>query len=166
MSATQLKTPQLKVLIVGDSGVGKTTYLKRYQTGEFEKIYNPTDISSVYPIEIKDSNIIFNCWDIPSKYNTKNFNNADAAIVMFDIQSHVTYKSVEKWINNIKKKCGDIPIVILANKVDVINKNNTKKTFTSRYPLLYSSSRSNYNYEAPFNYIIDALKNSNRVQVN
>jgi GTP-binding nuclear protein Ran len=150
--------PQHKVLIVGDSGVGKTTYLKRYQTGDFEKNHIPTEIASVYPIEIKNSNTIFNCWDIPSNYTTENFNNADAAIVMFDVTCDDSFNNVDKWIQIIKKECGDIPIIILANKIDI--KLECLDAFKSDYVLLYTSSRSNYNYEKPFNCIdawIDAL---------
>lgn len=151
----------LKVLIVGEGGVGKSTFIKRYQTGDFEKIYTPTETSSVHRIKIKDTNTVFNCWDIPGKLdnnNTDNFKGADGAIIMFDITSRLTYKAVDRWINSIKKVCGDIPIVILANKVDIDEKYKAKISDIKKYPCLYTSNRSNYNYEIPLCMIMNNIK--------
>jgi len=148
---TKKMTNQYKIIIVGDKCSGKSTFIKRYQTGDFEKVYYPSEKPLVHSIEIKEN--IFNCWDVPSKYSgSLIYEGSDAAIVMFDITSS-TYESTDIWINEIKKVCGNIPIIVIANKVDDIKNKNIK--IDNQY-LLYSS-RSNYNYEKPFINIIDRL---------
>ena len=54
-----------KLVLVGDGGVGKTTFGKRHKTGEFEKKYVPTLGAEVNPIDFvtKKGRILFNVWD-------------------------------------------------------------------------------------------------------
>jgi len=53
------------LVLVGDGGVGKTTFVKRHKTGEFEKKYVPTLGAEVHPIDFvtNKGRIIFNVWD-------------------------------------------------------------------------------------------------------
>jgi len=61
----QQQIPKFKLLLVGDGGVGKTTFVKRHKTGEFEKKYVATMGVEVHPIPFHTNlgPIIFNCWD-------------------------------------------------------------------------------------------------------
>jgi hypothetical protein len=54
-----------KLVLIGDGGVGKTTFVKRHKTGEFEKKYVPTLGAEVNPIDFttKRGKILFNVWD-------------------------------------------------------------------------------------------------------
>jgi len=45
--------------------------------------------------------------------------NANAAIIMFDVCSRITYKNVPKWHKDLTRICEGIPIVLVGNKVDV-----------------------------------------------
>jgi GTP-binding nuclear protein Ran len=58
-------TPRFKLILVGDGGVGKTTFVKRHQTGEFEKKYVATMGVEVHPLPCYTNlgPVIFNCWD-------------------------------------------------------------------------------------------------------
>jgi hypothetical protein len=57
--------PQFKLVLVGDGGVGKTTFVKRHKTGEFEKKYVPTLGAEVHPMDFTTDRgkLIFNVWD-------------------------------------------------------------------------------------------------------
>lgn len=57
--------PNFKLVLVGDGGVGKTTFVKRHISGEFEKKYVATVGAEVHPMEFTTSKgkIMFNVWD-------------------------------------------------------------------------------------------------------
>ena len=58
-------TPEFKLILVGDGGVGKTTFVKRHLTGEFEKKYVATLGVEVHPLLFHTNRgpIKFNVWD-------------------------------------------------------------------------------------------------------
>mmetsp|Transcript_22294 Transcript_22294/g.62613 ORF Transcript_22294/g.62613 Transcript_22294/m.62613 type:complete len:88 (-) Transcript_22294:594-857(-) len=57
--------PTFKIILVGDGGVGKSTFVKRHSTGEFEKKYKATLGVEVTPLRFNTNMgpITFNCWD-------------------------------------------------------------------------------------------------------
>ena len=61
----QAGIPNFKLVLVGDGGVGKTTFVKRHISGEFEKKYVATVGAEVHPMEFTTSKgkIMFNVWD-------------------------------------------------------------------------------------------------------
>jgi hypothetical protein len=62
---TDQGAPEFKLILVGDGGVGKTTFVKRHLTGEFEKKYVATLGVEVHPLTFHTNRgaIKFNCWD-------------------------------------------------------------------------------------------------------
>jgi GTPase SAR1 family protein len=64
MQAAQ-EIPEFKLILVGDGGVGKTTFVKRHLTGEFEKKYVATLGVEVHPLLFHTNRgpIKFNVWD-------------------------------------------------------------------------------------------------------
>eukprot|EP01119_Soliformovum_irregulare_P006489 TRINITY_DN1855_c0_g1_i2.p1 TRINITY_DN1855_c0_g1~~TRINITY_DN1855_c0_g1_i2.p1 ORF type:complete len:172 (-),score=34.48 TRINITY_DN1855_c0_g1_i2:125-640(-) len=69
------------------------------------------------------------------------FIRADAAIIMFDVTSPTTYKSVPDWHSNLSRVCPDIPIVLCGNKVD----SKTRKVEPSQ--ILYHRKRNIQYYD-------------------
>ncbi|MGH0114686.1 UNVERIFIED_CONTAM: hypothetical protein FKN15_034003 [Acipenser sinensis] len=115
----------LKLVLVGDGGTGKTTFVKRHLTGEFEK-----------------------------KYAERHEMRAQCAIIMFDVTSRVTYKNVPNWHRDLVRVCENIPIVLCGNKVDIKDRKVKAKSivFHRKKNLQYYdiSAKSNYNFEKPF----------------
>ncbi|CAL6321557.1 unnamed protein product [Bathycoccus prasinos] len=147
------EVPTFKLVLVGDGGTGKTTFVKRHLTGEFEKKYLPTVGVAVHPLDFNTNcgPIRFDCWDTAGQEKFGGLRDGyyihgQCAIIMFDVTSRTTYKNVPTWHRDITRVCEDIPIVLCGNKVDVRNR--------QYYEL---SAKSNYNFEKPFLYLARKL---------
>lgn len=150
-----------KLVLVGDGGTGKTTFVKRHLTGEFEKKYIATLGVEVHPLKFYTNFgvILFNCWDTAGQEKFGGLRDGyyiqgQCAIIMFDVTSRVTYKNVPNWHRDLIRVCENIPIVLCGNKVDVKERKVKAKTITfhRKKNLQYYdiSAKSNYNFEKPF----------------
>uniref|UniRef100_A0A3P8VA28 GTP-binding nuclear protein Ran n=1 Tax=Cynoglossus semilaevis TaxID=244447 RepID=A0A3P8VA28_CYNSE len=115
-----------KLVLVGDGGTGKTTFVKRHVTGEFEKKYVATLGVEVHPLVFHTNRgaIKYNVWDTAGQEKFGGLRDgyyiqAQCAIIMFDVTSRVTYKNVPSWHRDLVRVCENIPIVLCGNKVDI-----------------------------------------------
>jgi len=140
---------------------GKTTFVKRHLTGEFEKKYIPTLGVEVHPLQFHTNcgPIVFNCWDTAGQEKFGGLRDGyyiqgQAAIILFDVTSRMTYKNVPNWHRDVVRVCENIPIVLCGNKVDLKDRKVKAKqiTFHRKRNLQYYdiSAKSNYNFEKPF----------------
>jgi len=150
-----------KLVLVGDGGTGKTTFVKRHMTGEFEKKYIATLGVEVHPLRFETNYgpIIFNVWDTAGQEKFGGLRDGyyiqgQCAIIMFDVTSRITYKNVPNWHRDVDRVCENIPIVLCGNKVDVKERKikTSNVTFHRKKNLQYIeiSAKSNYNFEKPF----------------
>jgi len=160
--------PTFKLVLVGDGGTGKTTFVKRHLTGEFEKKYVATLGVEVHPLVFHTNRgpIKFNVWDTAGQEKFGGLRDGyyiggQAAIIMFDVTARVTYKSVPHWHKDLRRVCENIPIVLCGNKVDCKDRKVKPKEiqFHRKNSLQYYdiSAKSNYNFEKPFLYITRKL---------
>jgi GTP-binding nuclear protein Ran len=156
-----MKDSIIKLILVGDGGVGKTTFVKRHLTGEFEKKYIATLGVEVHPLKFHTNRglIVFNIWDTAGQEKFGGLRDGyyiqgQAAIIMFDVTSRITYKNVPNWHRDLIRVCDEIPIVLIGNKVDIKDRKVKAKqiTFHRKKNLQYYdvSAKSNYNFEKPF----------------
>jgi len=159
--ADQTSIPTFKLVLVGDGGTGKTTFVKRHLTGEFEKKYIATLGVEVHPITFHTNfgQICFNTWDTAGQEKFGGLRDGyyiqgQCGIIMFDVTSRITYKNVPNWHRDLVRVCENIPIVLCGNKVDVKDRKVKAKTITfhRKKNLQYFdiSAKSNYNFEKPF----------------
>lgn len=162
------RIPTFKLVLVGDGGVGKTTFVKRHKTGEFEKKYVATLGVEVNPILFYTTRgpIRFDVWDTAGQEKFGGLRdgyyiNGQCAIVMFDVTSRVTYKNVPNWHRDLVRVCENIPIVLVGNKVDIKDRKVKARAivFHRKKNLQYYdiSAKSNYNFEKPFLWIARKL---------
>jgi len=159
MAATNV--PTFKLVLVGDGGTGKTTFVKRHLTGEFEKKYIATLGVEVHPLGFATNlgQIQFDVWDTAGQEKFGGLRdgyyiNGQCGVIMFDVTSRITYKNVPNWHRDLVRVCENIPIVLCGNKVDVKERKVKAKTITfhRKKNLQYYdiSAKSNYNFEKPF----------------
>ena len=117
-----------KVVLLGESGVGKTSILTKFVTGIFPKLVMVSTTSSYVSKNIKvDENYIvkLKLWDTAGQERYRSlakifYQNAAAAILVYDIRSLHSFNEIKNyWANEIKSNSPkDIIIAICANKSD------------------------------------------------
>ena len=166
--------PEFKLILVGDGGVGKTTFVKRHITGEFEKKYVATLGVEVHPLLFYTNRgpIKFNVWDTAGQEKFGGLRDGyyiqgQCAIIMFDVTSRITYKNVPNWHRDLTRVCENIPIVLCGNKVEIKDRKVKAKqiTFHRKKNLQYYdiSAKSNYNFEKPFLWLAKKLSGDNQL---
>ena len=122
----------IKVVLVGETGVGKTSIISQFVDQIFEE-----ELSSSVGGSFVSKNLVFNngkiaklqIWDTAGqeRYRALSklfYTNAIIAILVYDITSQITFDELkEYWINQIKESAtDDIILAIVGNKADLIEK--------------------------------------------
>ena len=124
-----------KIIIVGDSGVGKSCISIKASRNYFEDFYSPTiglEFLS-FNIRVEDKNIKLQIWDtcgqeIFRSLITSYFRNASLAIIVYSIERKESFDNIETWLNEIKTNSNpDIKIFLIGNKADLNEKREVSK---------------------------------------
>ena len=117
-----------KVLLLGDSTVGKTCFLMRYTDNTFQEIHMST-IGLDYRLKNitleNGKNIKIQIWDTAGQDRfraiTKNYyKGANGIILIYDVTNKQSYENVKNWLTQIKEEANPNVIIYLAgNKIDV-----------------------------------------------
>ena len=125
----------LKLVLIGDSFVGKTNIMSKYLKNEFHEDSKATvgvEFGSK-KFEIEGVSIKAQIWDTAGQERYKSITNAyykgsKGAFVVYDITRKETFDSVDKWISDLKQS-GDkkITILLIGNKNDLDNQRQISK---------------------------------------
>ena len=127
-----------KVTVIGDGRVGKTSLIKKFTKGKFQEDYIKTIGAqfSKFDAEISGDTIKLLFWDIAGQdefffLHPTFYRESRAAIIVYSLEENNlgkrSFEHITDWHGDIIKYCGDIPIVVFANKVDLIEENNLDK---------------------------------------
>ncbi|KAJ1354979.1 hypothetical protein KIN20_012086 [Parelaphostrongylus tenuis] len=124
MANAKVGIPTFKLVLIGDGDTGKTTFVKRHLTDEFEKKYVATLGAEEQPLIFytNQGKIRFNVWDTSGQelyggLRDGYYNGGHCSIIMFDVTARVTYKNFPNWHRDLVRVCENIPIVLCGNKV-------------------------------------------------
>ena len=126
---------EIKVILIGDSGVGKTNLINIALGLGFNAKQEATSAASFSRLNIKTetNNISIDLWDTigQEKYKqlTKLFyNNSRIVIFVYDIASRITFEELTFWINDIKEQIGnDYVAGVIGNKSDLYLEEEVKR---------------------------------------
>ena len=119
--------PLYKILLLGDSTVGKTCFLLRYTDDTFLDLHMAT-IGLDYRLKtmiLDDQRIVkVQLWDTAGQDKfraiTRNYyKGARGIILIYDVTNIKSYENIKKWINEIKEEISEeVTIVLIGNKID------------------------------------------------
>lgn len=126
---------RFKIVVIGDGAVGKTSLIKKFTKGTFERDYVKTIGAqfSKYDKEISGDMVRLLFWDIAGQddFNFLHhlfYKEARAAIIVYSLEKNDlgrdSFTHIKNWYEVLEKHCQDIPVVLIANKVDLVDEND------------------------------------------
>lgn len=121
----------IKVIVVGNGGVGKSSMIRRFCTGEYTDTYKKTiGVDFLEKEKYIDScaqSITFMVWDTAGQEEfdavTKSYyRGAHGCVIAFSTVDRDSFEAVEKWKGKVEAEVGSIAMVLVQNKVDLIDK--------------------------------------------
>ena len=122
--------PQIKVVLLGDSSVGKTCIVHRFAHDKFNKDSNSTlgamFISKVLELPELGAAVKYQIWDTAGQEKYRSlaamyYQDAAAAILVYDITKKESFNAITYWMSELKSKAPEnIKIAIAANKSDMV----------------------------------------------
>ena len=116
----------IKVVLLGDSGVGKTSLINRYVKDIFNDIQSQTVGASFLrkSIVVNGDNIELSIWDTAGQeiYRTLTpiyYRDSQAVIIVFSLDDKRSFNSIDDWLSELNQIVPDVPIVICGNKFDI-----------------------------------------------
>lgn len=136
-SSTTFTPDKYKIVLLGDGGTGKSSYVSMLRNASFRKEYIATLGVEKQEISLTTSHgpCIVSLWDTAGQeklgpLRDGYYTGAHAAFIFFDVTSRITYKNVPNWHRDVLRVCPDIPVVLCANKTDVKERKVKSKGIT------------------------------------
>jgi Ras-related protein Rab-11A len=117
----------IKVVFIGDSGVGKTNILSRFCRNEFMADSKSTigvEFASKI-LQVEGRKIKVQIWDTAGQERFKSITNtyyyrAQGAFVVYDITKNISFENVDKWIEQLRQYAGaEVSVILVGNKSDL-----------------------------------------------
>lgn len=159
---------RFKLLIIGESGVGKTSILQRFIDNQFHGAFTSTigiDFRAK-TVSVQGRDVELQIWDTAGQERffsiTKSYyRGADGIFLVFDLADISSFKHIEKWMSVVRTKTeGDVPVILIGNKKDLVPKEEVpeyptvaelkKHAHRLRSPWYLTSAESGENIEKIF----------------
>ena len=171
----------LKLVIMGESSVGKSNYICRFVDGKFNPVHVSTvgfDFKSrIFEMSNPKKKVKFQIWDTAGqeKYMSINknlFQRVQGIILMYDISNLNSFKNLVKWMDGIKENSKDVPVILIGNKCDLEGERQVQteegENFASKYDIKFfeGSAKTGVNVDKSFEAIGDIILNNDKYKEN
>ena len=170
-----------KILLLGDSSVGKTCFLMRYTDNTFQEIHMST-IGLDYKlknVQLDDGKMVkIQIWDTAGQDRfrsiTRNYyKGANGIVLIFDVTNKKSYENVKNWVKQIKEEVSSrVTIILVANKIDDVNHRIVTKEegekIANECGLMFfeCSAKSGVNIDSTFNELVKkTVENYSKVKM-
>ncbi|NVM03478.1 MAG: GTP-binding protein [Candidatus Helarchaeota archaeon] len=162
----------IKIVLVGDEEVGKTSIIIKYVKNRFTEDYKPTlgaDFA-VKKLKFNEKKVKLYLWDIGGQKQFKNlhkyyYEGANLFLLVFDLTSYKTFENaINIWTEDIKNNYDTIPIILVGNKFDLENERQVlfeeieKKSLNFINFSIETSAKTGHNIENLFLRILELLE--------
>ncbi|TLZ61720.1 MAG: GTP-binding protein [Methanobacteriota archaeon] len=174
---TAQKQFKVKVCLVGEKAVGKTSLIRRYVLNMFDDRYITTigtkvskkELSLYQPERDVQVRMDVTIWDIMGEKGFREllkdayFYGANGILAVADLTRRKTLDELDDWVDGVMRVCGRVPTVIAVNKADLMNQaqfdekqvDQFAKAFDSKY--VYTSAKTGQNVEEAFRLLGEAI---------
>eukprot|EP00457_Paulinella_chromatophora_P011979 gb/GEZN01012149.1/.p1 GENE.gb/GEZN01012149.1/~~gb/GEZN01012149.1/.p1 ORF type:complete len:205 (-),score=39.94 gb/GEZN01012149.1/:468-1082(-) len=162
----------LKVIILGDSGVGKTSLMNQYVHKRFSNQYKATIGADFLTKEvtIDDKLVTLQIWDTAGQERFQSlgvafYRGADSCVLVYDITDCKSFEALESWMDEFlvhaaPRNAESFPFVVLGNKCDLEDRRQVQKSKAEQWaqgksniPVYETSAKDASNVEQAFNTI-------------
>ena len=159
-----------KIIIIGDSSVGKSCLSIKATRNYFENFYSPTVGFEflTFMVKVDEKIVKLQIWDTCGQEVYRSliasfYRSASLAIIVYSIENANSFNNIEKWLNDIKTQSNpDVKIFLIGNKADLEDKRVVSKgageKFSRDHPILYfteTSAKTGFNVQ---NVFVEAAK--------
>ena len=162
-----------KILLIGESGVGKTAILERY----CDNVFNDTLLSTVgvdfksKTLQIENKQVKIQLWDTAGQEKFRNitssyYRGTHGCLIIYDVMEPMTFDKINYWLNELSSEKQIPEIIIVGNKIDMGEKRVTDEMVTNylnenkQYIHCYCSAKTGENIEAIFATLIHNIYNN------
>jgi len=161
-----------KVLLIGDSGVGKSSLLLRYSENNFSDAYISTigvDFK-IKTLHLDDKAVKLQIWDTAGQERFRTitasyYRGAQGIIVVYDVTNQASFDNIRKWLEEISRYAGsNVTRLLVGNKADLVEKRvvgaQMAEDLSRHLGISYveTSARSSANVEEAFHLLAQEIR--------
>ncbi|XP_024876599.1 ras-related protein Rab-37-like [Temnothorax curvispinosus] len=162
-----------KTILLGDSGVGKTSLLVQFDTGRFQPGNFAATVGIGFTnkvVTVDDTPIKLQIWDTAGQERFRSvthayYRDAHALLLLYDVTNKTSYDNVRAWLSEIREHASeDVVIMLLGNKSDcgtdraVKRENGERLAQEYKVPFMETSAKTGLNVELAFLAVARELK--------
>ena len=147
-----MTTEVVKIVLLGDSGVGKTSIINYFMSGKTSESLKPTVGAAFVTknIVVDGHGLELRIWDTAGQEVYRGlapmyYRSAQIAIIVYDVTNNQSYESVDYWVQELKKNLKGSPVIMICgNKSDLyedrVIHDTTAREFANQNGALYSEA--------------------------
>ncbi len=130
-----------KIIMLGDTAVGKTSLVQRFVRRIFRRSYKATlglELS-FYDVEVNENNVVrLQIWDVAGQSHYKAmrkrfYEGTAGAIMVYDVTRPLTFQNISLWMEELKENAGFVPFAVVGNKLDLVEMISTEEAEEAKW---------------------------------